>query len=88
VHSLLLKRNKGSRERALNFLSNAMLAGYGIDTLASDPDLDSLRDDDDFATLLRTIEISQRRWGNRRNEPADPETRQRDESDSSPTNDV
>ncbi len=58
VHALLMTRDKGDRGRALRYLSKALLAGYGIDAVADDPDLDSLRDDEDFKTLLKTVEIS------------------------------
>jgi serine/threonine protein kinase/tetratricopeptide (TPR) repeat protein len=84
VHALLMERGKGSRALALLFLSKALLAGYGIDDVLTDEDLDSLRDDEDFKALLRTVELSK---GARRglvSSPTASASRHRDDPEPSP----
>ena len=45
---------------ALAYLSQAIQAGYGARQLATDSDLDSLREYDEFGSLLKTVELGNR----------------------------
>ncbi len=52
-------------DRAIELLKSAIAAGYNkIDSLAKDPDLDPLRDRDDFKQLLLKLESSQPKANN------------------------
>ncbi len=62
VHALLSDATQ--QTVALGFLSKAIQAGYGADALANDSDLDSLREHEDFQSLLRTVELGDRVFRN------------------------
>ena len=48
-----------AKSRSFHYLSRAIRRGYGDDVLATDPDLDSVRDDHRYLAILQTVHLSQ-----------------------------
>lgn len=59
AHALIMKQNEASSEEALRLLAEAIRSGYGADFIASDPDLDQLREHESFKSLLSVSKLIQ-----------------------------
>ncbi len=59
AHCLLATMYPECREKALQYLSRAILGGYGYDLLENDKDLDSIRLEPQFNSLLQVMHLSQ-----------------------------
>jgi tetratricopeptide (TPR) repeat protein len=59
AYCLLGTSHPECREKALHYLSKAILGGYGHELLETDKDLDSVRLDPQFSSLLQVTHLSQ-----------------------------
>jgi eukaryotic-like serine/threonine-protein kinase len=57
AHALISSKNQESSELAMRLIALALRRGYGSDVIATDPDLDSLRELPLFSTLLTIADL-------------------------------
>ena len=57
AHALISRKNEQSGEEATRFIALALRRGYGADVIATDPDLDTLRGQPSFHTLIKIADL-------------------------------
>jgi eukaryotic-like serine/threonine-protein kinase len=61
AYALLHGRHEGSLANAMKYLSRAMQLGYGGDLIATDPDLEKIRNEQEFHVLREFVELTRER---------------------------
>jgi hypothetical protein len=57
IYAHSAKRNADDRREALRLLWAAVKTGYGLADVPTDPDLDPIRDDPEFADILKRAKL-------------------------------